>query len=113
VLRPGGRLLAGFNNPATYIFDWQAAEQGDLRARYTLPYSDLESPTESERQMLLETGHPLEWSHTLTDQIAGQLDAGLVITGFYEDTSTEHYIGRYLPLYIATCAVKLEAVLAP
>ena len=106
VLRRGGRLLAGFGNPAVYLFDWQAAERGELRVRYSLPYSDLESPTESERQALIDKGQALEWSHSLTEQIGGQLDAGLVITGFYEDTTTEQLIGRYMPVYIATRAEK-------
>ena len=33
----------------------------------------------------MEKGWPLEYSHTLTDQIGGQLDAGFVLTALYED----------------------------
>ena len=35
--------------------------------------------------MILDKGQPLEFGHTLEDQIGGQLEAGFVITGFYED----------------------------
>ena len=34
---------------------------------------------------LLDSGEPVSFGHTLEDQIGGQIDAGLVITGFYED----------------------------
>ncbi len=105
-LRPGGHLLAGFMNPAGYVFDLEASERGELVVRHTLPYSDLDSLTDSERQGLIDKGQALEWSHSLTEQIGGQLDAGFVITGLYEDTTTEQLIGRYMPVYIATRAMK-------
>jgi SAM-dependent methyltransferase len=76
VLRPGGRLLAGFGNPAVYLFDWEAAERGELMVRHTLPYSDLDSLTDTERQGLIDKGQALEWSHSLTEQIGGQLEGG-------------------------------------
>ena len=42
VLRPGGQLLAGFMNPAIYLFDEAHAEAtGELHVRHALPYSDL------------------------------------------------------------------------
>ena len=45
VLRPGGKLLASFYNPALFIEDRspELAEQGLIRPRHRLPYSDLES----------------------------------------------------------------------
>lgn len=106
VLRHGGRLLAGFMNPIGYIFDLEASERGELIVRHKLPYSDLEHLTPLELQGFLERGQALEWSHSLTDQIGGQLDAGFVLTGLYEDTSSDQPLGRYAPNYLATCAVK-------
>ena len=38
VLRPGGVLLAGFVNPALYLFDDARAEQGELVVRHAVPY---------------------------------------------------------------------------
>jgi hypothetical protein len=86
VLRPGGELLAGFMNPATYLFDDDESERtGVLTVRYDLPYSDLASLPPSELRAKMERGEPLEFSHSLEDQIGGQIEAGFVITGFYED----------------------------
>jgi SAM-dependent methyltransferase len=107
VLRRGGELLAGFNKPALYIFDSLLAEKGELEVKYTLPYSDLESLTEEERSFYTDKGEPLEFSHTLADQIGGQLDAGFALIGFYEDHHSRHPLARFMPTYIATRAKKL------
>jgi hypothetical protein len=44
----------------------------------------------------------LEFGHTLDDQIGGQLDAGFVMTGFYEDNWADVALSAYMPLYMAT-----------
>lgn len=106
VLRRGGVLLAGFMNPAYYLFDFQAAEQGRLEVRFKLPYSDLKDLPPDELQRLLDAGTPLEHSHSLEDQIGGQLAAGFQLTALYEDRHSDILIGDYLPTYIATRAVK-------
>jgi len=44
VLRREGVLLAGFNNPVIYLFDYDLADRtGILQVKYALPYSDLTS----------------------------------------------------------------------
>ena len=106
VLRPGGALLAGFCNPATFIFDAALADEGVLQVRHTLPYSDLNSLTPEERQRYLDDEQPLEFGHTLEEQIGGQLDAGFVLTGFYEDGWPGVKLAEYMPIFIATRAVK-------
>jgi len=107
VLRHGATLLSGFNNPVFYIFEMAAAERGELIVKYPLPYSHLESLDEAERLVIAEHGWPLEWSHTLTDQIGGQLDAGFMVTGLYEDRHSDQPLAKYTPTYLATRAVKL------
>lgn len=107
VLRGGGTLLAGFNNPALYIFDPLLAENGRLEVKYTLPYSDAESLTEEERRFYTDKGEALEFSHTLEDQIGGQLEAGFALIGFYEDRHGVHPLAVFMPTYIATRAKKL------
>ncbi len=104
VLRPGGTLLAGFNNPAVFVFDYHKAEQGVFEVRYKLPF-DARQLSEAERQYEFGDDAPLEFSHSLEDQLGGQIDAGLVLTGLYEDVQSS-LIGQYLPAYIATRAVK-------
>jgi SAM-dependent methyltransferase len=106
VLRRGGILLAGFLNPALYIFDAEPAERGELRVRHALPYSDLTHLTEEELERRRAESHPLEFAHSLEDQIGGQLDAGFHITGFYEDAHRDYAPGRFMPTYGATRAVK-------
>jgi len=110
VLRPNGVLLAGFTNPVRYIFDNERMECGALEVRHSIPYSDLMDLDESHRQrMILEKGEPLEFGHTLEDQIGGQLDAGFVIAGFYEDRYDDgksDMLSKYLPTFMATRGVK-------
>ena len=76
VLAQGGVLIAGFNNPVLYLFDTQAAERGELIVRYRLPYSDLHDLPSENLDDLIRRRIPLEFSHTLEDQIGGQCDAG-------------------------------------
>lgn len=106
VLRPGGILLAGFGNPAMYIFDTPKEEQGIFEVRYQLPYDAREL---SEQEILDEYGQddPLEFSHSLDTQIGGQLEAGFVLIGLYEDRSSSP-MGKIMPSYIATRALKLD-----
>jgi len=104
VLRPGGILLAGFMNPITYLFDFEKMEQGLLEVKYKLPYRDIDHP--DVRDKLIAEGNALEYSHSLADQLAGQIDAGFHITGFYEDRQKDMVISEYTPTYIATRALK-------
>ena len=107
VLRPGGRLLAGFMNPDIFIFDADASEnRGELIVRHALPYSDLTHLEPAERDRLWGPDQPLEYSHTLTDQIGGQLAAGFVITGFRELPHHADPTAAFMPGYFATRAVK-------
>ena len=111
VLRSGGTLIAGFGNPATYIFDWQRHDRdGVLEVKYKLPYADTEVLTQEEQRQRLEQGEFLEFSHTLETQIGGQLEAGFLLAGLYEDTDPEgsdDLLAEHMPLYIATRAIKL------
>src|SRR6185295_1369113 len=84
-LRAGGSLLAGFANPVNYLFDANELKRSAFVVRHSLPYSDVNSLSPSELAAFLETGEPLEFGHSLDDQIGGQIEAGFVITGFYED----------------------------
>lgn len=107
VLRQGGLLLSGFLNGFDYLFDWVKVDEGILEVTYKLPYSDMYSLTEEERAARFGANAALEFGHTLTDQLGGQLDAGFVITGFYEDRKSGEPIAEWMPSYCATRAVKL------
>ncbi len=108
VLRRGGSLLAGFMNPAMYIFDHELLDDQDiLQVKHHLPYSDLDSLDEAALKRLMEKGWPLEWSHTLEEQIGDQLSVGFVLTGFYEDRDPRTILYDFMPVYIATRSVKI------
>jgi SAM-dependent methyltransferase len=107
VLRHGGALLAGFANPIMYTFDYPLSRQGIYQVRHAIPNSDQEIFTEEQREQFFGAHTPLEWSHTLSDQIGGQLAAGFLLAGFYEDIDPGEKIAEYLPTFIATRAVKI------
>lgn len=107
VLRRGGVLLAGFMNPAFYLFDMSAQDgEVELVVRHSLPYSDLTDLPDPMRADLMAQGLPLEFSHTLEEQLGGQLETGFLLTALYEDRHTEAQLARFMPTYIATRAVK-------
>lgn len=109
VLRPGGVLLAGFTNPAVFIFDSPLLEEGTLVIRNRLPYSELTDITPAERQAFMDKSDPLMFGHTLDDQIGGQLVAGFVLAGLFEDSDPGNALSKYMPTYIATRALKPPA----
>jgi SAM-dependent methyltransferase len=109
VLRPGGSLLSGFMNPVVYLFDLKAWNAGQLLVRHKIPYSDLTSLSEVERQELVfDKNEPVCFGHTLHDQIQGQIEAGFLIAGFYEDNNGGgDLLDPYMDTSIATRAIKL------
>jgi SAM-dependent methyltransferase len=109
VLRVGGALLAGVTNPVLYLFDDDEVEAtGVLTVRHQIPYSDLEQLPAERLAAARATGQPLEFGHTLADQLGGQLEAGLVLTDLYEDRfDGDHLLSRHIATFIATRAVKL------
>ncbi len=107
VLRPGGVLLAGFMNPAVYLFDHEVADaSGQLQVCHRLPYSELEQPEAQARRQAL--GQPLEFSHSLDTLIGGQLQAGFLLTALFEDHWFDNswLYSRHAPICIATRAIK-------
>ncbi|MFI6626625.1 class I SAM-dependent methyltransferase [Streptomyces sp. NPDC050528] len=107
VLRPGGTLLAGFLNPDAYLFDHEALdERGELIVVHKLPYSDVTQYSAEERATKFGADAPLEYSHTLTGQIGGQLAAGFVLTGFAEAPHQSDASAQYMSHYFATLAVR-------
>jgi SAM-dependent methyltransferase len=110
VLRPGGVLLSGFCNPVMFLFDPDLEAQGKFQIKYRMPFSDFTSLTDEERRRYTDKGEPLCVAHSLEDQIGGQLAAGFVVTGFYEDKHVEgDQLSEYMSLLCATRAVKPRA----
>ncbi len=107
VLRPGGTLLTGFLNPDIFIFDLAALEAGEFVVRHRIPYSTLDLP-DAERRRAYADG-PIEYSHSLTEQIGGQLAAGFTLTHLVEAPHHADATARYMPGYIATRGIRPRA----
>ena len=110
VLKHGGRLLSSFYNPVVFVGDRapELAEQGLIRPRFRLPYSDLRDLSASELAEKQGRGDALVFGHSLGEQIGGQLEAGFLLKGFYEDEQPQprFLIDRFLPTFLATHAGK-------
>jgi SAM-dependent methyltransferase len=106
VLKSPGTLLTGFANPLLYMIDWEEADQSRrCEIKNPIPYSDLVSLSPKMMEVYLEEKRPLEFGHTLSDQIQGQIAAGFLIAGLYEDKG-EMLLDKYTDVFIATMAVK-------
>ncbi|MDG2014700.1 MAG: class I SAM-dependent methyltransferase [Pirellulaceae bacterium] len=109
VLKPGGRIMSGFINPIFFLFDYWEMEKGNLEVKYAIPFSDSKHLPASKVKELMELGEPLEYGHSLEDQIGGQLRAGLSLVGFYEDKWDAAPVGllsRYIDSMMATLCQK-------
>lgn len=104
VLRPGGTLLTGFMNPDVYIFDEAALDRQELVVRHRLPFTTLHL-SDTERMRTYGSG-PIEYSHSLTEQIGGQLAAGFILTHLSEAPHHADITAQHLPGYLATRAIK-------
>ncbi len=100
VLKRGGYLLSGLGNEINYIMD-----DAEERVVWKMPFD----PTENEeiREFLEETDCGMQFSHTLEEQIGGQLKAGFRLLDLYEDTNGEGRLHEMnIKTYVATRSVK-------
>ncbi|MCM1049319.1 MAG: class I SAM-dependent methyltransferase [Clostridiales bacterium] len=105
ILKRNGLLLSGFGNPIEYIFDVSKLEKGILSVENTIPYADIEHMNNQKTKEIAEK-YGYVWSHTLEDQIQGQIEAGFAIIGFYEDIGGS-ILDKYINSSIATKAIKM------
>lgn len=100
VLKKNGILLCGLDSGIVYAFD-----EAETALTYKLPFNPLKNPQQYEDSMKNDWG--IQFSHTLEEQIGGQLEAGFILTHLYEDTSGEGRLHEYnIPTFFATRAVK-------
>lgn len=105
VLKKGGTMIAGHNNPNDFIFDIEEMEKNNFVVRHKIPYSDITSLSKEEFDRITKT-EGICFGHTLHDLIQGQIDAGFLIAGFYEDAGNSP-LSEYIPVFFATKAIKL------
>jgi hypothetical protein len=61
---------------------------------------------ENQMKKLEENDNGIQFSHSLEEQIGGQLKAGFVLKELYEDYNATGLLKDYAPSFIATRAVK-------
>ncbi|WP_417492176.1 class I SAM-dependent methyltransferase [Maricaulis sp.] len=112
VLKPGGRMLSGFVNPDFWLFDHDAIDAGaPLQVQYRVPFDAARDLPEALVRARIEQREALEFSHSLQAQIGGQIEAGLMIAGFYEDDWSDEAtpLNAFMPTSFATLALKPAA----
>ncbi|MDO4581376.1 MAG: class I SAM-dependent methyltransferase [Bacillota bacterium] len=102
VLAAGGALLAGMDNGLSFLVD----EEDELHIVNKLPFNPLRDYDERQLADLLARDYGLQFSHTLEEQIGGQLKAGLRLTDVYEDYDNCGVLREYAPAFWATRAIK-------
>ena len=100
VLKHGGILLAGLDNGINFAFHDQT---GALQ--HKLPFNPLKDPSLFEESMRQNDG--VQFSHSIEEQIDGQLRAGLRLTHVYQDTNGYGKLHEYgVPTCFATRSLK-------
>lgn len=100
VLKKGGILLSGLDNGINYVYD-----EGETRLTYTLPFNPLKD--EQLYRDSIQNDWGIQFSHTLEEQIGGQLEAGLRLEAIYEDTNGSGNLHAHnIPAFFATKSVK-------
>jgi SAM-dependent methyltransferase len=108
VLRPGGLLLAAFMNPDLFMVDLERFDAtGEVAVTHPRPYREIDTLSPEALAARREAAEPIHFGHSLEAQIGGQLDAGFVLTGLYEDVYERgDPLDAYLPPFFATRAQK-------
>lgn len=100
VLKRGGALLAGLENGLNYVFD-----EDETDIVNTLPFDPLTNP-EHARQLARDDAG-MQFSHTLEEQLGGQLEVGFRLTALFEDTNSVGKLREHnIPTYVASRSVK-------
>ncbi len=100
VLKPGGTLLSGVDHYVNFIVD-----EDEREIVNHLPFDPLTDV--AQRAQLEADDAGFQFSHTLEEQIGGQLEAGFTLLSLYEDTNG---VGRlhelHIPTFLAMRSVK-------
>ncbi|MDD2433861.1 MAG: methyltransferase domain-containing protein [Bacilli bacterium] len=101
ILKKGGIFLCGFDLEFDYLFN-----EEETGIRWTpFPFNPLKHP--EQMQELAASNSGVQFSHTLEEEIGGQLKAGFILTDIYDDTGNEGPSAQYnLNCFVATRAIK-------
>ncbi len=99
ILKKGGILVSGLDNGMNFI-----TNDGE-KIENPLPFNPLKNKEQME--LLEKDNDGVQFSHTIEEQIGGQLKAGFVLTDIYEDTnSAGRLYDLNIPCFIATRCIK-------
>ena len=100
ILKPGGSLLAGCDLFLDYIVDNE-----ETMIVNALPFNPLKNPEQMKQLQADDSG--VQFSHSIEEQVGGQLEAGFRLLSLYEDTNGEGRLHDFgIPSYIATRSLK-------
>ncbi len=100
VLKRGGILLCGLGNEINYIID-----EAEERVVWRMPFDPTVDEEAKDYLEAIDCG--MQFSHTLEEQIGGQLQAGFSLVDLYEDTNGEGRLHELnIKTYLATRAIK-------
>ena len=100
VLKQGGLLLSGLDNGMNFLLD-----EDETRIINRLPFDPLVN--EEQRKQLEEQDCGMQFSHSLEEQLGGQLEAGFTLLALYEDTNGEGRLHELnIPSLLATLSQK-------
>ena len=100
VLKKGGIFLAGLCNEINYMVDEEEKE-----IIWKMPFDP--SVDDRAKQYMIKLDCGMQFSHSLEEQIGGQLKAGFTLLDLYEDTNGEGRLHELnIKTYIATKAIK-------
>ena len=100
ILKRGGYLLSGTANCIDYIVD-----SDEKTIVNSLPFNPLKNP--EHMKQLQDDDAGIQFSHSLEEQIGGQLEAGFRLLNLYEDTNNNGRMYEMgIPSYLATRSKK-------
>ena len=100
VLRHGGILLCGLDNGVNFLVN-----DDERMIVNKMPFDPLSNPEQMESLRRDDCG--VQFSHTVEEQLGGQLKAGFLLTDLYGDTNGSGYLHELnVECYLATRAVK-------
>lgn len=100
VLKKGGRLMAGLDNGINFIVD-----DNEKEIKFALPFNPLENAELMD--FLAADNSGVQFSHTIEEQIRGQLQCGFTLLDIYEDVNGQGLLHTLnIPTFWATLAEK-------
>ena len=101
ILKPGGRLMAGMDNGFNFLF----SDDDESRITQYLPFDPLRNHDQME--LLEKEDGGVQFSHSIAEQIAGQIKAGFRLLDVYDDTNGSGFLHDHgVPTFWATLAQK-------